>query len=128
MAAQKDYNNQLPINEKNMLDFLQQKVYYQRALIFLAGGEFKEAGNYFYKCLVFQKKKKRILKNALKLFSSFDQDHGEVYNIPLKIKCLRQLEELFSKLQGYDEEAEYMKNLAQFYSQSRRDFFFLIGE
>ena len=91
-------------NDKKTVEYLQQKVYFQRALIYIQSGNFKEAADLLYKCL----------------------DYGSVYNVPLKIKCLKHLEFVFSKIPNFDSEAVFMGNIARFYSPQRRDFLFLI--
>ena len=91
-------------NDKKTVEYLQQKVYFQRALIYIQSGNFKEAADLLYKCL----------------------DYGSVYNVPLKIKCLKHLEFVFSKIPNFESEALFMGNIARFYSPQRRDFLFLI--
>jgi len=91
-------------NDKKTVEYLQQKVYFQRALIYIQSGNYKEAADLLYKCL----------------------DYGSVYNVPLKIKCLKHLEFVFSRIPNFENEAVFMGNIARFYSPQRRDFLFLI--
>lgn len=91
-------------NDKKTVEYLQQKVYFQRALIYIQSGNYKEAADLLYKCL----------------------DYGSVYNVPLKIKCLKHLEFVFSRIPNFENEAVFMGNIARFYSPQRRDFLFLV--
>lgn len=91
-------------NDKKTVEYLQQKVFFQRALIYIQSGNYKEAADLLYQCL----------------------DYGSVYNVPLKIKCLKHLEFVFSKIPNFENEAIFMGNIARFYSPQRRDFLFLI--
>lgn len=91
-------------NDKKTVEYLQQKVFFQRALIYIQSGNYKEAADLLYQCL----------------------DYGTVYNVPLKIKCLKHLEFVFSKIPNFENEAIFMGNIARFYSPQRRDFLFLI--
>lgn len=91
-------------NDKKMVEFLQQKVYFQRALIYTQSGQHKEAASLLYQCL----------------------EYGSIYNITLKIKCLKHMEFIFSKIPNFENEAYFMRNLANFHSPHRRDFLVLI--
>lgn len=91
-------------NDKKIVEYLQQKVYFQRALIYIQSGNYKESADLLYKCL----------------------NYGSVYNVSLKIKCMKHLEFVFSRIPNFENEEVFMGNIARFYSPQRRDFLFLI--
>lgn len=87
-----------------MVEFLQQKIFYQRSLIYTQSGQFKLAASLLYKALEF----------------------GSFYNMTLKLKCLRHLEYVFSKIPNFETETFLMRNISNFYRPEKRDFLILI--
>lgn len=87
-----------------MVEFLQQKIFYQRSLIYTQSSQFKLAASLIYKALEF----------------------GSFYNMTLKLKCIRHLEYIFSKIPNFETETYFMRNISNFYRPEKRDFLILI--